>query len=198
MRQMIDAICWVALMLMGAIPFISCKESIEKTDALDVSDSLSTWTVYNMNAIEIKFGKVSGSLEAPLMKTYSLLAEPFEIFPNGIKAKGYTIDNQLETEIAADVAIHRSHSERERWEVYGNVVIINHLKNEIVKTDTLYWDRVDKRIYTHCFVKMTSPQGLMQGFGMESDERASNVTILRPFDSYGIIVRDTVPQFGEI
>ena len=193
MRQMIGAICWVALMLMGAIPFISCKESIEKTDALDVTDSLSTQTGYNMKMVETRFGKVYGSLEAPLMKTYSLLAEPFEIFPNGIKVEGYTPEGQLETEITANVAIHRIQSGRERWEAYGNVVIINHIKNETVKTDTLYWDQVNKRIYTHCFVKMTSPQGLIQGFGMESDERASDVTILRMFDNYGIVVRDTVP-----
>jgi hypothetical protein len=59
-------------------------------------------------------------------------------------------------------------------------------------TDTLYWDRANERIYTHSFVRMFSPQGLMQGFGMESDQQANNWEILRPFDSYGVVVRDTV------
>jgi LPS export ABC transporter protein LptC len=172
--------------------FISCNESIEKTAALISVDSLSTQTVRDMNAMETKYGKISGRLEAPLMEVYALLAEPYEIFPQGIKVMGYTPEGQLETEITANIAIHRTKSDQERWELYGNVVIINHLKNETITTDTLYWDRARQLIYTHAFVKMVSPQGLLQGFGMESDERATNASIMRPFDSYGVMVRDSV------
>ena len=184
----------MALLFLSAFVFVSCKEAIEKTDALSVLDSLSTQTVRNMHFIETKYGKVYLRLEAPLMENYSLLPEPYEIFPNGLKVKGYTTEGELETEITANMAIHRTQSDQERWEAYGNVVVINHIKEERLLTDTLYWDRAHERIYTNAFVKMFSPQGLMQGFGMESDERATNVTILRPFDSYGVIVRDTVTQ----
>ena len=31
----------------------------------------------------------------------------------------------------------------------------------------------------------------MQGYGMESDQRARNSVILRPFDSYGVVVQDS-------
>ena len=65
------------------------------------------------------------------------------------------------------------------------------MKNERLQTDTLYWDREKGSIYTHSLVKMYSPQGFMQGYGMQSDEMARNAQILRPFDSYGIISRDT-------
>ena len=182
----------VALFFLSATLFISCKESIEKTAALSFVDSLSTQTVRDMKAIETRFGKLYGSLEAPLMEAYTLLAEPYEIFPKGIKIMGYTPEGQLETEITANRAIHRTKTSQERWEVYGNVVIINHIKNETMTTDTLYYDIANERIYTHSFVKMLSPQGLMQGYGMESDQRANSWVILRPFDSYGVVVRDTV------
>ena len=184
----------IALYALGAILFISCKESIEKTDALNALDSLSTRTVHNMKVVETKFGRVTQSLEAPLMESYSLLPEPFEIFPDGIKVLGYTPEGVMETEITANVAIHRTKSDQERWEAYGNVVVINHLKEERLLTDTLYWDIVKQRFYTHVFVKMFSPQGLMQGYGMEADERAQNIVILNPFDSYGVVQRDTVEQ----
>ena len=182
----------IALFFWSAIVFSSCKESIEKTEALGSVDSLSTLTVRNVDAIETKSGRLYGRLEAPLMETYALLPEPYEIFPNGIKIRGYTDEGELETEITADKAIHKTKSKQERWEVYGNVVIINHIKKETMTTDTLYWDLANERIYTNAFVRMLSPQGLMQGFGMESDQRATNVTIMRPFNSYGIVARDTV------
>jgi hypothetical protein len=38
---------------------------------------------------------------------------------------------------------------------------------------------------------MYSPSGFMQGFGMESDQRARNNIIFNPFNSYGIVVEDS-------
>jgi LPS export ABC transporter protein LptC len=184
----------VALFFLSATVFISCGETIEKTGALHAVDSLSTQTVYGMEAIETKFGKTYGRFMAPLMENYSLLPEPYEIFPKGIRVIGYTPEGEIETEITANMAVHRTQSGLEQWEVYGNVVIVNHLNKETMITDTLYWERAKQRIHTHAFVRMFSPQGLMQGLGMESDERATNVTIMRPFNSYGIISRDTLPN----
>ena len=184
----------VALPFLSATLFFSCKESIEKTDALAATDSISTQTVYNMNAIETKFGKIHGRLQAPLMEHYSLLANPFRIFPKGVKIEGFTPDGQLEIEMTADMAIRWEKSSEERWEAYGNVVIINHLKNETFKTDTLYGDIANDRYYTHAYVRMISPQGFLQGYGMESDGRMSNAEIFNPFNSYGVMARDTTAQ----
>ena len=61
-----------------------------------------------------------------------------------------------------------------------------------METDTLYWDQQNKKIYTHCYVRLTSPDFFAQGYGMESDERATNAKILKPFDSYGYIQQDTL------
>ena len=38
---------------------------------------------------------------------------------------------------------------------------------------------------------MFAPDGFMQSYGMESDEMARNARIERPFDSYGIVSRDS-------
>jgi hypothetical protein len=38
---------------------------------------------------------------------------------------------------------------------------------------------------------MYSPSGFVQGFGMESDQRARNNIIFKPFNSYGIVTQDS-------
>ena len=38
---------------------------------------------------------------------------------------------------------------------------------------------------------MYSPDGFMQGYGMESDQRARNSIIFNPFNSYGIVAQDS-------
>jgi hypothetical protein len=42
------------------------------------------------------------------------------------------------------------------------------------------------------FFKMSSPRGLMQGYGMESDEMARNADIMMPFDSYSRLGKDSI------
>ena len=80
---------------------------------------------------------------------------------------------------------------RESWEAFGNVVVQNIIKQEVMETDTLYWDRKNEEIYTDCYVKLHSPQGFMQGYGMRSDQRARNSIILNPFDNFAFIVQDS-------
>ncbi|MCL1973572.1 MAG: LPS export ABC transporter periplasmic protein LptC [Bacteroidetes bacterium] len=186
----------VALIVMGATTLFSCSESIDKTDAIGSADSLSTLTVYEMNGVQSAFGKVNTRLEAPRMENYSLLPDPFEIFPQGIKISGYTPEGVLESEITAQRAIHKT-GNRERWEGYGNVVIINFIKGERVETDTLYWDSAAKKIYTHAFIRYYAPDGFIQGYGMESDENADNIVVLHPFYSYAII-RDTTNRASAV
>ena len=104
-------------------------------------------------------------------------------------AFGYNEDNLLETEITSDNARHLKYKDgRESWEAFGNVVVQNIIKQEVMETDTLYWDRKNEEIYTDCYVKLHSPQGFMQGYGMRSDQRARNSIILNPFDNFAFIV----------
>ena len=69
--------------------------------------------------------------------------------------------------------------------------IKNLINQEVMETDTLYWDQKNEKIYTHCYVRMYSPDGFMQGYGMESDQRARSTTLFNNFNNYAIVVKDT-------
>jgi len=196
MRQFLGAIVstlTIALFILSAIVLVSCGESINKVDAIAQTDSIATQVIHNMRGTQTEFGQLKMRFEAPLMENYSLLKEPFEIFPLGLKVITYTLEGEPETEITANSAIHKK-GRNERWEAYGNVVIKNFLEETTLEADTLYWDQGQKRIYTHTYIKHYSPKFLTQGFGMESDERATNVRIFKPFDNYGVIERDALPR----
>ena len=74
---------------------------------------------------------------------------------------------------------------------YGNVVIKNIVNQQTMETDTIYWDRKAGEIYTDCYIRMYSPSGFMQGYGMRSDERARNAELLVPFNNTFVVVQDT-------
>ena len=176
---------------------ISCKGE-EQQEQKDLS-AAPMQTIENMNAVQTKNGVLQMKMESPLMQRYDNDSLSCELFPNGFKVYAYDGLGELETQIVSDVAKHTTTKDKnnkvETWEAFGNVEIVNIKKNEKLQTDTLYWDREKGRIYTHSLVKMYSPQGFMQGYGMESDEMARNAHILRPFDSYGIIRSDSTKRY---
>ena len=179
----------------SAVAFMvySCKGKLGEAESLDINE-VPVQTVDDMFIVQTENGKIQMRAEAPLMERYERDTLSYELFPDGFFVYGYTEEEKLETEIIADKARHLKYKDgRESWEAFGNVVVKNLIKQEVMETDTLYWDQKNEKIYTHCYVKMYSPDGFMQGYGMESDQRARNSILFNPFNSYGIITQDDTP-----
>lgn len=181
----------VAVTAVIATILFSCKDDIPVASILTSEDTPSQ-RVEGMTVIQFSRGITSYVVEAAAMERYSEAEKPYDVFPSGIILKGYSAEGLLETKIRADFAKHiNEKSEQEIWEAYGNVVINNYVKGEKMETDTLFWNRLTQRIYTHTWVKLYTPDMFMQGYGMESDDMARNAVIQRPFDSYAIVRRDS-------
>ena len=177
----------------AAVAFVvySCKGKLGKAEAKDLKET-PVQTVDGMLIVHSENGMIQMRMEADVMERYQNDTLSYESFPAGFSVYAYTDEGLLETQIVSDQAKHLKYDDgRESWEAYGHVVIKNLIKQEVMETDTLYWDQKNERLYTHCYVKMYSPSGFMQGYGMESDQRARNSVIYRPFNSYGIVVQDS-------
>ncbi|MCK9305754.1 MAG: LPS export ABC transporter periplasmic protein LptC [Bacteroidales bacterium] len=180
----------VAVTFVIATAVFSCKEHLPVTGSL-VREETPTTVVEDMTFTQTNSGIISMWVTAPRMERYSEGEEPYDLFPMGINVKAYNYEGALETEITSRFARHKTARENEIWEAYGNVVVQNYIKGERMETDTLFWDRKNQKIFTHTMVRLTTPDLFMQGFGMESDEMARNAKILKPFDSYAIVARDS-------
>ncbi len=180
----------IATAMAVAIVLYSCKGKLGEAEHLDINEA-PVQTVDDMFIVQTENGKIQMRAEAPLMERYERDTLSFELFPKGFFVFGYDDQENLETQIVADNARHLKYKDgRESWEAYGNVVVKNLIKQEVMETDTLYWDQKNEKIYTHCYVRMYSPSGFMQGYGMESDQRARNSIIFNPFNSYGILEQE--------
>ena len=182
----------MAIAFAVAILLFSCKGKDVEADKLDLG-SVPVQTIDNMFAVQSKNGVVVMRLEADLMERYENDSSSRETFPKGFAVYSYTDEGLLETTIFSDDAKHETFKKTndETWSAFGNVVIQNVIKQETMETDTLYWDRGKGEIYTDCYIRMYSPDGFMQGYGMRSDDKANNAIILRPFNSFGVVVQDT-------
>ncbi len=177
-----------------AVAFIvfSCKRKLSEAEKLDLSDT-PMQTVDGMYMLQTRNGDVQMRIETDCLQRFDNDSISYEIFPKGINVFSYTEDGVLESTIVSDMARHEKdkRTNSEIWMAFGNVVVKNIVNRQTMETDTLYWDRKNKEIYTDCYIRMYSPDGFMQGFGMRSDERARNSIILRPFNSYGVVVKDS-------
>ena len=172
---------------------VSCGGGLKEADTLDLSRT-PVQTLRNMFSVQTRNGKVEMRFEAPLMETYDNDTVKLDLFPGGLSVYSYTEEGLLETVIFSDNARHEVDKTGKRsdvWSAYGNVLINNVIKHEAMETDTIYWDAARKEIYTDCYVKMYSPDGFMQGYGMRSDDHARNSILHKPFNSYAVSERDS-------
>ncbi len=176
-----------------AVAFIvySCKGKLAEAESLNI-DETPVQTVDNMFIVQTKNSEIQMRAEAPRMEKYENDSLSYELFPKGFFVYGYDETGKLETEIVADNARHLKYDDgREKWEAFGNVVVKNLINQEVMETDTLYWDQENERMYTHCYVRLYSPDGFIQGYGMEADQRARDNKIFNQFNSYAIIAKDS-------
>ena len=172
---------------------VSCKDSLAEADSLDLSQT-PVQTLENMFTVQTKNGKVEMRIEAPLMETYENDTLKTDLFPKGLSVYSYNDEGLLESLVFSDNASHKVDKKGrldDVWSAFGNVMIHNVLKKETIETDTIYWDATKKEIYTDCYVKLYSPDGFMQGYGMRADDHARNAILHKPFNSYGVTDRDS-------
>ena len=177
----------------AAVAFVvySCKGKLGEAEYLDLEET-PVQVVNDMFLQQTENGMVKLRAEAPRMEKYEKDTLDYELFPEGFFVYGFDETGKLETEIVSDNARHMKYDDgRETWEAFGNVVVKNLINQEVMETDTLYWDQKNEKIYTHCYVRMYSPDGFMQGYGMESDQRARSTILYDNFNNYAIIVKDS-------
>ena len=177
----------------AAVAFVvySCKGKLGEAEALNLVET-PVQVVDDMYLQQTENGIVKLRAEAPRMEKYEKDTLDYELFPEGFFVYGFDESGKLETEIVADNARHMKFEDgRETWEAFGNVVVKNLINQEVMETDTLYWDQENERIYTHCYVRMYSLDGFAQGYGMESDQRARSTILYDNFNNYAIIVKDS-------
>ena len=177
----------------AAVAFVvySCKGKLGEAEDIKLGET-PVQSVDDMFIVQTENSIIQMRAEAPLMERYENDTLSYELFPKGIAVFGYSEDGMLETEIVADNAKHSNFKDgREIWEAFGNVVVRNLINQETMETDTLYWDQKNEKIYTHCYVRMYSPDGFAQGYGRESDQRARDTELFNPFNNYAIMSNDS-------
>lgn len=166
MRNRLNAF---AVLIVIALSVVSCEKKIETVEKLDLL-TLPSLTVKEFETIYTDSGKIQMILSAPLMENFNKSDPDYSEFRSGIRVDFY--DGHKES-VASVTAKYAKYTENKNlWELQDSVVAINEA-GEILETELLYWDQKKALIYTDRFVKITTEDQIIQGYGLESDPRLS-------------------------
>jgi|LakMenE18May11ns_1017448.scaffolds.fasta_scaffold9959459_8 LPS export ABC transporter protein LptC len=95
------------------------------------------------------------------------VTEPFTILPKGFYVTIFDDEEKVSSTLKGNYGVRYDLSKR--MEARYAVEVIN--KNgEKLETEKLIWDEANKKIYTDAFVKITTPNQVISGKGLESNQ----------------------------
>lgn len=131
-------------------------------------------------AIDVIFsdsGHLQARLTSPLLKRYSGEKSYLE-FPKGFKVFIYDSVKQVSSTITGN---YGKRDELARtMEAKNNVIVRNEKENKQLNTEYLVWDEIKRIIWSNVKVKITTPDKVLYGDGMESNEAFTRYTIKNP------------------
>ena len=172
---------------LGAIVILvlqSCS-SVENTASLETErDSVAVMKSYNVTTLVSDSGITRFRVKTPAWLVYDKKAKPTWEFPQGIHLEQFDQDLQVHSEVEAKKAIY--YTELEEWILSDSVSAVN-VEGERFETSILYVHQKEDRIFTDQYVKITQEDKVITGLGMESNQRLTKYTVLKP---QGIIPLD--------
>jgi LPS export ABC transporter protein LptC len=162
------------------IAFSGCKNDMDDVKRLTSEDSIPTMYAKNVTIAESENGHLKYNLTAPILYRYESKKGATIKFPEGFKVIFFDSLNpsKIRTEITAKYGINK---ESEKiMEARSDVVVINRLKGEQLNTEHLVWDQNLRKVFSNVFVKITTPDRILYGDGMQSDESFNHWRIKKP------------------
>lgn len=99
-------------------------------------------------------------------------------FPKGIYMEFYNEEGVMTTTLKANEA--KYFKEEDHWRGRGDVVIKNVENGQQLNTEELFWKPSKERMFTKKFVKITLPDQVLYGKGLEAKQDFSEYTIKQP------------------
>jgi LPS export ABC transporter protein LptC len=169
-KYKVQSIIFILLFFFGA-----CKNTREELEAVSTKKEPLEFgrdveLFYSDSAI-LKF-----VLKAPILERYVISKDSSYVeFPKGTNVQFYDQTGAPDSKLECDYAIQYEKSDRVLAQ--KNVRVYNR-NGDKLNTEKLWWDKKSKKVYTDAFVKIQTPDEIIYGDGLESNEDFTKYRIL--------------------
>lgn len=156
-------------LILVIVSLVSCEKKTGTLEKIDIL-TLPALTVKDDTTVYTDSGLVQLVLITPLMESYEKTESPYSEFKSGINVLFYDGHKEPVASIKGNYA--KFTENKNLWELHDSVVAVNEAGDKL-ETELLFWDQRKALIYTDRFVKITTEDQIIQGYGLESDPRLS-------------------------
>lgn len=144
--------------------------------AVDEKDSLPFMRSYGVSSLISDSGVIRYKMIAEEWNIYNTTNPPKWTFMKGIFMEKFDSAFHIEWFIQSDTAY--CYNQR-LWELRGRVFLRNQ-KNEIFRTEELFWDMAAHEVYSTLFMRIITPDRELSGYRFRSNEQMTDYMIYDP------------------
>lgn len=115
-------------------------------------------------------------ITTPLWLVYDEAKEPKWKFPDGLFLEKFDVQLNGDATVVCDSAIY--FSQKKLWRLDGNVRMMNVAKDRFL-TRQLFWNQVERKVYTDSFIHIERHDRTIEGYGFSSNEQMTSYTVNR-------------------
>lgn len=174
--RLLPAGALAAFMLMAAL-VTGCRDEATPTVSVVIDpETTPTMSTISVNTVISDSGILRYRIISPEWYVYDEAREPYWRFPTGLHLEKYDDAGQVDATIDADSA--RYNMRRDLWQLDGYVCITN-TDSTLFLTEQLFWDKLNRKVYTDSFIHIEQPDRVIEGYGFESNDRMTEYRVLR-------------------
>ncbi len=157
--------------------FLSCENDLAEVSKFIDDDEVAIEVGEDVKMLYSDSGRVEMMIEAPVLHRHLDKRTPKREFPKGLEVYFLDKEQKVQSWLTGKYAI-----EDENMHVItiqDSVVLFNH-NEETLETDELIWDQGTNMIYTKQFVRITTKDEQITGYGFEADREFKYWKIIAP------------------
>lgn len=144
--------------------------------AVDAKDSLPFMRSYGISNLISDSGVIRYKMIAEEWNIYNTTNPPKWTFMKGLFMEKFDSAFHIDWFIQSDTAY--CYNQR-LWELRGRVLLRNQ-KNEVFRTEELFWDMAEHEVYSTKFMRIITPDRELSGYRFRSNEQMTDYMIYDP------------------
>ncbi len=171
-------------LLIWGICFVACKSAPEEQEIIIEEDlDVEVETTYGVELIYSDSAIINVIVKSPKMLTHSKRGDSRQVFPNGIAVDFYSPNGKVQSELTCKKA---TRYEKDKKIVMQDSVVWRSRAGEILDSEELVWDEAKQRVSSDRFVKISTQQDVIHGYGFEADQGFTKWKIISPQGEMGV------------
>ncbi len=165
-----------SLVLLAVLFFSACgANKTEELKAIEENPNLPSLELENFETFITDSGRLKYHIITPLLLNFDKAEDPYTEYPKGGQIITYTADSSvIESQIKCKYALHQD--KEQLWDLRNNVEAVNE-DGVVFNTEQLFWDEKKEIVYTDKFVKITTSEEIITGYGLNAKQNMKEYQI---------------------